>query len=210
MFNIKIRGDLKDEEQLKEGEVLPENSIMLNEGNKITDIMFKGFALALPGMLVMIALSYFKCKNMSVKLSLSPTVILAAISILAAIKLLTYVHEFIHAIVYPLRSRKSIWKYKEQGVVLIYCSAKISRIRFIIMSAAPSVILGIVPFIYWMRYGQLLQLEWRIASLIVIWIMYMMSMGDFANIYNVIKQTPGKAVVFNYGLHTYWMRKQKK
>ena len=85
MFNIKIRGDLKDEEQLKEGEVLPENSIMLNEGNKITDIMFKGFALALPGMLVMIALSYFKCKNMSVKLSLSPTVILAAISILAAI-----------------------------------------------------------------------------------------------------------------------------
>jgi len=39
--------------------------------------------------------------------------------------------------------------------------------------------------------------------MVLTWIMTMMSIGDFANIFNAIKQVPNNAKIFNYGMHSY-------
>jgi hypothetical protein len=75
----------------------------------------------------------------------------------------------------------------------------------VILCIAPSIALGIIPFFLWYVIAPLLEVEWIICIMVLTWIMTMMSMGDFANIFNAIKQVPNNAKIFNYGMHSYWI-----
>ena len=46
----------------------------------------------------------------------------------------------------------------------------------------------------------------NLSFVFITWIMIIMSMGDFTNIYNAIRQVPKGAKIFNYGLHSYWLK----
>nr|WP_277935592.1 DUF3267 domain-containing protein [Parablautia muri] len=119
--------------------------------------------------------------------------------------ILKFIHEYIHAILYPLKSKKTIWKYTSNGAYFIYCNTKISKLRFIVISLAPMILLGIIPFVIWLFIADKIDLTISVVYVIMTWIMVFFAMGDLANVYNTIRQVPKNAKVFNYGLHSYWI-----
>lgn len=205
MFNIHIKGKLENEEQLFQGKQLPKDAVQFKEGKTLYDAFILGFSLGLPIMLPMVGLSVMRCSNLDRHLEFNKELVIIAVVTLIIGQVLTYVHEFIHAMFYPKEAEKTVWKDLKQGAYFVYCDAKVSKNRFIILCLAPSVILGLIPFFIWYMVAPILGVEWLICIMVLTWMMTFMSIGDFANAFNAIRQVPKNGKVFNYGMHSYWI-----
>ena len=210
MFNIHLMGNLETFDQLIKNRTTTENAVQFEEEDTVRDIMIQGLALTIPLISIMIfaALVRFFSMEMHVHINLK-TIILLVIAA-ASTYLLTYVHEFIHAIFYPKDSSKEMWKIPGNGVFFTYCETPVSRMRFIVLSIAPALILGVLPFILWMIFPTALPTT---ASLMVLTISIIMTyggMGDFVNIINTVNQVPKGAKVFNFNIHSYWIKDLEK
>ena len=126
--------------------------------------------------------------------------------LLTSLVLLTYIHKFLHALFYPKKAMKTIWKSSKQGAYFVYCDALLNKNRFIILCAALAVILGIIPFIIWYMLADYIAMPYSLAVVFTTWVMTILAIGDYANIYNCVRQVPKGAKVFNYGMHSYWIR----
>lgn len=205
MFNIYIKGKFEKEEQLFQGKSLPKDAVQFKEGKTLYDAFKLGFLLSLPIMLLMIGVSIMRCLNLDSHLEYSEELIIIAAVTLIIGQVLSYVHEFIHAMFYPREAEKTVWKDLKHGAYFVYCDAKVSKNRFVILCLAPSVVLGLIPFLIWYMVAPILGVEWRICIMVLTWMMTFMSIGDFANAFNAIRQVPKKGKVFNYGMHSYWI-----
>ena len=206
MLNIKIMGKYEDESQLIEGKVLPDGAVGFREGKSLRDAFGLGLVLSLPIMIPMVILSIRRLWSLDKEVEVNIYFAVVAIAMIVLGWVLTYAHEFIHAILYPKKSMKTIWKVPEQGAVFVYCDAMVSKSRFVVISLAPVVILGIIPFLIWYIIAPVLSREWNIGILMIIWRMTFAAIGDYANVFNAIRQVPKGAKVFNYGMHSYWLR----
>lgn len=206
MFNFKIKGKFKSEDELINGKQLPDGAIQFKEGDSLQDAFIKGLLIGLPLFVVMIVSMIFRLRNVNYNLEMNIQTGITFATMIIILGILPYVHEFIHGIFYPLSAEKAIWKLQEQGAYFVYCDETVSKERFIVLSIAPAIILGIIPFVGVLIFAESISAACIIATWIVSLIMTVMAIGDFANIYNAIKQVPKGAKVFNYGMHTYWMR----
>jgi len=120
------------------------------------------------------------------------------------VKELVCLHEYIHAFCYPKEAEKTIWRLRRKSAYFVYCDAELTKKQYIIQCLAPSVVLGIIPFLVWYKVVPFLAPEWAMWIMVMIWVMVFMSAGDFANAYNAMRQVPKGAVIFNHGMHTYW------
>ena len=78
------------------------------------------------------------------------------------------------------------------------------------MCLAPMFILGVVPFIIWLILPQFIPMPFNLAFVIITWFMTLLSMGDVANVYHVIKEVPNKSKLFNYGfLRSFYIKNSK-
>ncbi|MBR2240527.1 MAG: DUF3267 domain-containing protein [Clostridia bacterium] len=200
MFNIKYMGKYTSDEQLIKRKEIPENAV---EFGIITDLkkeLGRGFLMLLPLFLIMVMATIFKVKNVDYHIQKDYRIIISIIMVIASVRVLTLVHEFIHCLFYPRKALKTIWHSKEQGAYFVYCEEEVSKLRFIIMCLAPMFILGIIPFIIWLILPNVISMPYNIAVAIITWIMTIIAMGDVSNIYWIIKEVPSGAKVFNYGL----------
>ncbi len=200
MFNIKYMGKYTSDEQLIKRKEIPENAV---EFGIITDLkkeLGRGFLMLLPLFLIMVMATIFKVKNVDYHIQKDYRIIISIIMVIASVRVLTLVHEFIHCLFYPRKALKTIWHSKEQGAYFVYCEEEVSKLRFIIMCLAPMFILGIIPFIIWLILPNVISMPYNIAVAIITWIMTIIAMGDVSNIYWIIKEVPAGAKVFNYGL----------
>ncbi len=207
---IRFRGMLTDFKQLEEG-TLPEGAKMLDEGDNVDEVIAAGIRQTLPMFVVMALLTvarFVKGLNWAVENSLGEIFLYSVIAI-AVYVVLIVLHEVIHALFYPVRSEKNIWLYGAQAA-MIFSSAKISKTRFIVLSLAPTVLLGFMPFILWLLYAPLVSPAASVSWLVVCWLMVFGGVGDFYNVKNVLAQVPKNALVFNYGIHTYWIEKEER
>ena len=161
--------------------------------------------LELPVIIPIMFLTILKIQSMEghIVFNLKTIFVIAAAFLVNYI--LKFIHEYIHAILYPLKSKKTIWKYTSNGACFLYCNTKISKLRFIVISLAPMILLGIIPFVIWLFIADKIDLTISVVYVIMTWIMVFFAMGDLANVYNTIRQVPKNAKVFNYGLHSYWI-----
>ena len=206
MFGIVYMGNYKDEEQLIRGRSLPEGSIQFREGVSLNEIFLKSFVIMLPIVLVMVIISLKRCSQLNRKMSVDIYFLIVLIITSIICWILRYVHEIIHAILYSRNAEKTIWKDVKQGIIFLYCNESVSKTRFIIINVAPSIILGIIPFVIWIFVIPYIDIKVGIGWLLISWYMTVFSMGDYFNIYNAIKQVPKDAIIFNYGMHSYWRR----
>ncbi len=204
MLNIAYKGKLKNENQLIGDDKLPQKAVQFNEGEDIEDLFNLGFVIELPIIIPIMIITIFRLENIEGHINLNLRLIFIIAIAFLLNYLLKFVHEYIHAIFFPIKSEKTIWNAKN-GAYFIYCNAKISKSRFIVMSLAPMIILGIIPFIIWLFIVNKMEFTISLAYVISTWIMIIWAMGDLANVYNTIKQVPRNAKVFNYGLHSYWI-----
>ncbi len=120
---------------------------------------------------------------------------------------LLFVHEFIHALSLPREVEKEIWTKFNDGVLLIHFDRPITKVQFIWLSLAPIVILGFIPFLL---YGFGVFDASRVLSHcigLISWMMLLSGVGDYLNVFNALRQVPKDAMIFNYGLHSYWLPK---
>jgi len=200
MFNIKYMGKYTSDEQLIKRKEIPENAV---EFGIITDLkkeLGRGFLMLLPLFLIMVMATIFKVKNVDYHIQKDYRIIISIIMVIASVRVLTLVHEFIHCLFYPRKALKTIWHSKEQGAYFVYCEEEVSKLRFIIICLAPMFILGIIPFVIWLILPNVIPMPYNIAVAIITWIMTIIAMGDVSNIYWIIKEVPSGAKVFNYGL----------
>ena len=209
MFRIKIKGVYQSESDLTKGKPLLEGAVMFNEGKSLQDAFLKGFLVGLPLILSMILLTILKCRTIDYTIRINGKTGVFFVVMLAVLFLLTYVHELIHALFYPKDAVKTIWKAPMQGAYFVYCDAPVKKSRFILLCAAPAVLLGIVPFIAWYLLADFIPMPYSLAMVFTAWLMTVMSIGDYANIYNTVRQVPKGAKVFQYGMHSYWIKEQK-
>ncbi len=207
MLNITYRGKFENEKQLIGNDKIPQKAIEFKEGKEINDIFNLGFTLMLPIIIPVIIITIIRIQNIKghISLNLKTGCIIAAAILMNYI--LKFIHEYIHGCLYPIKSKKTIWNYTSNGAYFLYCNEKISKTRFIVISLAPMIILGIVPFIIWIFIADKIELTISLVYVFLTWIMIFFSMGDLVNVYNTIKQVPKNAKVFNYGLHSYWIFK---
>lgn len=205
MLNIHIKGKFENESELICGRELPENAVQFQEGETIQQAFQLGFALILPVILPMIIFSIIRCSKIDKKLVFDSRFVFAVIISFILGRILIYLHEFIHAVFYPRYAEKTIWKNENHGVYFLYCDVAVTKTRFVVLCIAPSIILGMIPFFVWYIIAPFLEVEWIICIMVLTWIMTMMSMGDFANIFHAIKQVPDNAKIFSYGMHSYWI-----
>ena len=143
MLNIRIMGKYEDESQLIEGKVLPDGAVGFREGKYLRDAFGLGLVLSLPIMISMVILSIRRLWSLDKEVELNIYFAVVVIAMIVLSWVLTYVHEFIHAILYPKKSMKTIWKISEQGAFFVYCDARVSKCRFVVISLAPVVIWGL-------------------------------------------------------------------
>ena len=79
-----------------------------------------------------------------------------------------------------------------------------------VMCLAPMFILGIIPFILWVLLPSVIPMPYDLATAITLWFMTIMSMGDVANVYHVVREVPKDATVFNHGLLRSFYRTKKE
>ena len=205
---IRFRGILTDLKVLEEGQC-PEQAHQLDEGSSLEEVLNQSFKKSVPIFLIMLALAlvrFNKGLNWTADFRLWDIVIGGVVTVVLY-TVFVPLHEYIHTAFLPRGADKDIWLYQMQAA-LVYCNAPMSRMRFIVMSAAPATILGFVPYAAWLLFAQIpapvLSIYWMLLS----WSMVFGGIGDFYNVNNVWNQVPKGAVVFNYGVHTYWIDKK--
>ncbi len=106
------------------------------------------------------------------------------------------IHELLHAICY----KKDVYYYKNLSQLLYFVigTEDMSKSRFIFMCLCPNIFLGLVPYIIFLIYPNIVLLG--IFGLICIG----MGFGDYINVYNAIKQIPKGAKTYLNGMHSYW------
>ncbi len=206
MLNIKWGGRFESEDELTHGSVLPDGAVMFREGDTMQNAFGKGFLLMLPIMVVVIGLSLFRIGQFATTYEAGAEAVVAFILALVALQCLTYLHELIHALLYPRQAEKTIWSYKRQGAYFVYCNAVVSKRRFIVLSIAPMVVLGVVPFAAWLCFAEHIDMPYSLAVLFVSWLMIFGSLGDLANVYHAATQVPKGGRILNFGLHSYWLK----
>lgn len=115
-------------------------------------------------------------------------------AILAILSL--FPHELLHACCF----KKEVYFYSslKNGMLFVTGPETMSKKRFILMCALPNIIFGFAPFIAYLINNDLT----LIGSMSVFTIG--MGMGDYYNIFSIIKQMPKGARTYMYKTASYW------
>lgn len=206
MFNIYIKGKYENEEQLTKGQELPEGAVQFKEGDTIGAAFRLGFLVGLPIVVPMILLGFYRWEQIGKRIEFDTVFVIGMWVSLLVSAVLIYVHEFIHAILFPKEAVKEIWKVPKDNAYFVYCSAQVSKCRFIVLNIAPCIVLGIVPYVVWYIIVPKIDAVWGFWIGVITLYMTVACIGDFANIFNAIRQVPKSAKVFNFGMHSYWIK----
>lgn len=199
MFNIKFMGKFNDESQLKKKE-LPLDAKIFKEPNSISKAFLLGFIISLP-LIILISIG-FMYKVSSFK-NIKPMYFILSVILTL---LLLYLHEIIHAVCFPINFKKEIWIKPNEGALFVYCNECISKIRFLWVCIAPNLILGIIPFLFFLLgyFDSNDSIKYIVGM--VSWMMIVSGIGDYLNIYNTLTQVPRNGYVVNNGFHSYWLK----
>lgn len=208
VLNIKIMGKFKDESQIMHGKIY-ENSVQFKEENTTSKVFVKGFLISFPIIAILLAVAIIRIVpkiGKVEKIAISSFLFYAIIIVIILFALL-YLHEIIHAICFPKCSKKEIWIYAKGGTLFVYCNECVSKWRFIWICLAPNVLLGVLPYIIGIAMINKVEITTIIILLFISFTMIVSGVGDYYNTYNAITQVPQNGKIFNYGIHSYWVKK---
>ncbi len=213
MWNIEYKGKLRgDIDSISSGEELPAGSVQFKEPETVGRAFLLGAAFVMPAGMLMFVLAVIRLVTAYPKpeegltaetvLNVMPALIVSMILLWPFM----YVHEFIHAFLFPREAKKQIYVHPESWSLFVYCEDPISKARFITVCLGPAVILGLVPYITVMILAPVIPVAIMISVTAFALIEFCAALGDFVNAYNCIRQVPRDGRVFNHGYHSYWMK----
>lgn len=209
MFNIRNIGNIDTMDELTSGEGLPDNAVRFRESDKLSDVFYDGLIISMPLLAIVIGATIYRYNSVPEDLHFTQITWITLALTAIVTYFMSYVHEFIHALFYPMNSSKTICQIKSQGAHLLYCDAKVSKSRFVLICLAPVLILGVIPFIVWLLFAPLIPMPFNFSFVVFYIVMFISALGDYANVFNTLRQVPNGAKVFNYGFHSYWINEGK-
>ena len=176
------RDDPPNAVPFKEPEDMKKLSIIGNTGAILTMIVF-----LIP--FIILAKGYFKDNDIWIPIAM----------ICAA--LIGPIHEFLHAICF----KEDVYYYSnlKQGMLFVVGTEDMSKKRFILMCLCPNIILGFIPYIFFLIFPNIIFLG--VFGTLCIG----SGFGDYMNVFNAIRQVPKGAKVYMNGMHSYWYAKEK-
>lgn len=57
-----------------------------------------------------------------------------------------------------------------------------------------------------LRRAKIYEVPYSFAAVLISISMVATAVGDFANVYNALGQVPNSKKIFNYGMHSYWIK----
>lgn len=206
MLNIKWKGSYTSEEQLERIDRSHLSDLhKVKEAAKIEIVFFKGSVIMLPIIVLFSITGVYLIHLLRIEKEIPYKFIIISLFVTSMILfILQYVHEIIHALLYPLKEKKEIYYMQGKAALFVYCQAKVSKLRFIIICMAPTALLGFVPFWLGVLFRNHIPAMGVIIAIEIGIFCTLMGVGDFYNIYNAINQIPNGSILFNDGLSTYW------
>lgn len=138
MYNIKFKGKIESFDELERKE-LPENAVMYKEPKDTKGLMLHGTIVSIP-IIVISSIVIFSRFDELIDMPVGYFIFAMVFS-----TLLLYVHEYIHALAAPKDIEKQVWTNWKQGILFMYFMEPVAKLRFIWLSIAPNLILGIIP-----------------------------------------------------------------
>lgn len=105
-------------------------------------------------------------------------------------------HELIHAIC--MKETVYMYSYFQAGAMFVLSLEDMTKTRFVLMSLAPNILFGFVPFLVALIFPQLYWLGLFGALSIGA------GAGDYINVFNALTQVPKGAKIYSSGFHSYW------
>ena len=206
MFNIKWKGIYTSEAQLDRIDTIYLSDLhKVKETAKIEIVFLKGSLIMLPIIVLFLIIGVYLIHLLRIEKEIPYKFIIISLFVTSMILfILQYVHEIIHALLYPLKEKKEIYYMQGKAALFVYCQAKVSKLRFIIICMAPTVLLGFVPFWLGVLFRNQIPAMGVIIAIEIGIFCTLMGVGDFYNIYNATNQIPNGSILFNDGLSTYW------
>ena len=187
------KGKYTDPRQLPLGE-LPERAVQYQEPDTPEQLARAAIPYSLWTLGLWLALGTLKCLIWRKwALSCSFGGILLALALVIP-------HELIHGLFFPRHAEVECFQAIRQGMFFVISTCPISRRRFLWMSAAPTLLFGLLPLGIWMALppGEW-ELFYTLGGMSV-----QLGCGDLLNIHNTLKQVPPGAMVQLSGFHSYW------
>lgn len=190
-MKITFKGKLKTEE-LKKIE-LPENAVKFREPNNISHMNIIASIIAAIVWIILFGLTKLKVDNTQMYLA-NYTLVGWIVSFFIIIP-----HELVHAMCFPKNAEVDLYTMPMGMCVTSY--HPISKNRFILMSLAPNILFGLIPYIVWFfipssGFAEAL----KTASILSI----VMGSGDYINVFNAITQMPKGSYQIPSEFNSYW------
>ena len=207
MFNIKYKGKLKNLKQLSVNSKLPKGAIKFDGDDSIAQTQQEAIKMFKPFLIPLFIISFIRLVSLELEYVFNIKTIIFIAAIVLIDYLAIYIHELIHALCYPVKAEKTIWRYNKH-TWLTYCNAPVSRMRFIIISLAPLIILGVIPYVVWLFTAN--KFTWIPSFLFLNSTLFFMisSCVDCLNVYIILQLVPKDAFIINHGIHGYWIKKK--
>ena len=105
-------------------------------------------------------------------------------------------HELLHALCF--RGDVYLYTWFKRGALFVVGPEDMSKGRFIFMSLLPNLLFGVLPFVVFLIWPQLLVLGAFAVMAISA------GFGDYMNVFHALTQMPKNARTYLYGFHSYW------
>lgn len=197
----------KKESQLKSGKVILDGSVEITQSRSVIHRLIPEFLITASFIVTVLFSGIFliiACDKPTPETDLKFATEAISVGIICFM-VLPYVHEIIHALIYPVKAKKIIWKMSTS--YFVYCEAEISRKRMIFMLITPLIILGLFPYVLWIIFIQPLSAELAYIFLIADIYIIFTCMSDIGAIWVTLRFVPRDAKVFSYGTHYYYRKK---
>lgn len=112
--------------------------------------------------------------------------------------LILYPHELLHAVCF--KEDAYIYSNLKQGLMFVFGAEDMTKKRFIFMSLLPNIVFGFIPYALGLIFPKLAFLAFFGAISIGA------GAGDYMNIFNAITQVPKGALVYMYGVNSFWYK----
>lgn len=112
-----------------------------------------------------------------------------------------YPHELLHAICF--REDAYVYSNLKQGLMFVFGAEDMTKARFVFMSLLPNILLGLIPYVLGLLVPQL-----QIAAFFGA-IALGSGAGDYMNVFNALTQVPKGALIYMYGVNSFWYKPQK-
>ena len=112
--------------------------------------------------------------------------------------LIMYPHEILHAICF--KDDAYIYSNLKQGLMFVFGAEDMTKTRFTLMSLLPNILLGLVPYIIG------LLIPWLSILAFFGTIALSSGAGDYINVFNALTQVPKGALIYMYGVNSFWYK----